>query len=274
MSVLTPTRLAAAAPANEPLGIAWATNAEPRSTTKKPTAPPTTATIVATIQALTMNPENTQLTCGRIQSAGSRPREISRDAEVGEQDQRDDEEADRPAVVQRRPVVAVVGEQDPEPHRADPDRAGGDDRAAGTAGERSAVAAGPTSSAVDRIAPIVTADKRDRERHREQVERADQPDREPRAAASSGLTDDQQQRPVEREQRSPARRRRTTATSGSAERDEREDRPEQDRDRRAGRALSRWCRGTGTARPARSRRRARSRSRGRGRGRAGSRSAP
>ena len=53
-----PTRLAAAAPANEPLGMACATNAEPRSTTKKPTAPPTTATIVATIQALTMNPEN------------------------------------------------------------------------------------------------------------------------------------------------------------------------------------------------------------------------
>ena len=58
MSVLTPIRLAAAAPANEPLGIACATNAEPRSTTKKPTAPPTIATIVATIQALTMNPEN------------------------------------------------------------------------------------------------------------------------------------------------------------------------------------------------------------------------
>ena len=58
MIVLTPMRLAAAAPANEPLGMACATNAEPRSTTKKPIAPPTTATIVATIQALTMNPEN------------------------------------------------------------------------------------------------------------------------------------------------------------------------------------------------------------------------
>ena len=62
MSALTPTRLAAAAPANEPLGTACATKAEPRRTTKKPTAPPTTATIVATTQALTMKPENTQLT--------------------------------------------------------------------------------------------------------------------------------------------------------------------------------------------------------------------
>ena len=64
MSVLTPIRLAPAAPANEPLGMAWATNAEPRSTVKNPTAPPTTATIVATIQALTMKPENTATSAG------------------------------------------------------------------------------------------------------------------------------------------------------------------------------------------------------------------
>ena len=32
---------------DEPLGIAWATNAEPRSTVKNPTTPATTATIVA-----------------------------------------------------------------------------------------------------------------------------------------------------------------------------------------------------------------------------------
>ena len=38
-SVLTPIRLAPAAPANEPFGIAWAANAEPRRTVKKPTTP-------------------------------------------------------------------------------------------------------------------------------------------------------------------------------------------------------------------------------------------
>ena len=56
--MLTPIRLAPAAPAKEPLGIAWAAKAEPRSTVKKPTTPATTATMPATIQALTMKPEN------------------------------------------------------------------------------------------------------------------------------------------------------------------------------------------------------------------------
>ena len=57
-SVLTPIRLAPAAPANAPVGSASATNAEPRSTTKNPTTPATTATIEATIQVLVMKPEN------------------------------------------------------------------------------------------------------------------------------------------------------------------------------------------------------------------------
>ena len=56
--VLTPIRLAPAAPAKAPLGMAWASNAAPRSTTKKPTTPPTMATIVPISHALTMNPEN------------------------------------------------------------------------------------------------------------------------------------------------------------------------------------------------------------------------
>ena len=53
-----PSRLAPAAPANAPLGMAWAGNAEPRSTTKNPTTPATGATIVATIQVFIMNPAN------------------------------------------------------------------------------------------------------------------------------------------------------------------------------------------------------------------------
>ena len=51
-------RFAPAAPAKAPLGMAWAGKAAPRSTTKKPTTPATTATMVATSHALTMNPEN------------------------------------------------------------------------------------------------------------------------------------------------------------------------------------------------------------------------
>ena len=57
-SGLMPMRLAPAAPAKAPLGMAWAGKAAPRSTTKKPTTPATTATMVATSQALTMKPEN------------------------------------------------------------------------------------------------------------------------------------------------------------------------------------------------------------------------
>ena len=58
MRVLTPMRLAPAAPANAPCGTASATNDEPRSTMKNPTMPATTATMVATVQVFTMKPEN------------------------------------------------------------------------------------------------------------------------------------------------------------------------------------------------------------------------
>ena len=53
-----PMRLAPAAPANAPFGMAWAGKAEPRSTTKKPTAPATIATMVPTSHALVMKLEN------------------------------------------------------------------------------------------------------------------------------------------------------------------------------------------------------------------------
>ena len=56
--MLTPIREAPAAPAKPAWGTAWATKAEPRRTVKNPTTPATTATIVATIQALAMNPVN------------------------------------------------------------------------------------------------------------------------------------------------------------------------------------------------------------------------
>src|SRR6516164_8700989 len=57
-SVFTPIRLAPAAPAKAPVGSASATNADPRSTTKNPTAPATTATMAPTIHALTMKPDS------------------------------------------------------------------------------------------------------------------------------------------------------------------------------------------------------------------------
>jgi hypothetical protein len=45
-------------PAKAPLGIAWAGKAAPRMTTKNPTAPAMTATIVPTAQAFSMKLSN------------------------------------------------------------------------------------------------------------------------------------------------------------------------------------------------------------------------
>ena len=54
--MLSPSQYAPAAPAKAPLGMACAAKAEPRRTTKNPTTPATTATMVPATQALTMNP--------------------------------------------------------------------------------------------------------------------------------------------------------------------------------------------------------------------------
>ncbi len=55
---LTPSTLAAAAPAKALLGMACAGKAAPRSTTKNPTMPAMTAMMVATIHVLVMKLEN------------------------------------------------------------------------------------------------------------------------------------------------------------------------------------------------------------------------
>ena len=57
-STLMPSRLAPAAPANAPFGIACAANVWPRSTAKNPTMPVITATMVAAIQVFSIRPVN------------------------------------------------------------------------------------------------------------------------------------------------------------------------------------------------------------------------
>src|SRR5215469_7695768 len=98
-SVLTPIRLAPAAPANAPVGSASATKAEPRTTTKNPTTPATTATIVATSQVSVMKLLNIRLPAPVAPRPGQQ--------EEG-QDESHDKEAHRPAVPGRGPVEAVV----------------------------------------------------------------------------------------------------------------------------------------------------------------------
>src|SRR6185437_4816323 len=160
--VLTPIRLAPAAPAKAPWGTASATNADPRMTTKNPTTPATTATMVATTQAFIMKGWNTPLPPGRGGRArgggGQRGRLPGRlparppgrppgrpaapvpaaAGELGQQvareGQRDHEEAHRPAVVLRRPGKAVVGQHDADPgdgHADQGGRHGGQPRPAG-----------------------------------------------------------------------------------------------------------------------------------------------
>ena len=55
---LRPSRLAPAAPAKAPLGMACAANVDPRSTAKNPVTPAITATAVAAIQVLIIRGPN------------------------------------------------------------------------------------------------------------------------------------------------------------------------------------------------------------------------
>src|SRR5215471_2193441 len=130
MRVLMPSRLAPAAPANAPLGMAWAGNAAPRSTTKYPTTPATTATIVAVIQAFIMKPAANMVpppwlaaagvfrsrSCsdlvlpgrpgrrGRFPAPGSGPGGSGQAGEqVRDEHDADDEEADRQVAMARSP---------------------------------------------------------------------------------------------------------------------------------------------------------------------------
>ena len=57
-SGLKPSRVAPAAPAKAPLGMAWAANVDPRSTAKKPVTPAMTATTVPAIQVFSIRPVN------------------------------------------------------------------------------------------------------------------------------------------------------------------------------------------------------------------------
>src|ERR1700761_2126521 len=115
---LMPSRLAPAAPANAPLGIAWAANVDPRSTAKNPVIPAITATTDAAIQVLSIKALNTGGPQGRLGAVDGRAalgflvrRVHGRPAlppgvaeQVGRQHQHDDEERHRPAVAVWWPV--------------------------------------------------------------------------------------------------------------------------------------------------------------------------
>src|SRR5579875_1053101 len=85
----TPARLAAAAPVKALLGMAWAGNDEPRSTTKKPTTPAITAIMVPASQVLVIKEANTS-TPSVGPTAGGEPGE-----QVDHEGHGHDEEADR-----------------------------------------------------------------------------------------------------------------------------------------------------------------------------------
>src|SRR5450755_535351 len=112
ISVLMPSKLAPVAPANAPCGTASATNAEPRSTMKNPTTPATTAAMVATVQVFSMNPENIAALPAGPGLPGAPAAGPADHRQLGEQvedeHQGHHEEADRPAVLSRRPVETVV----------------------------------------------------------------------------------------------------------------------------------------------------------------------
>ena len=69
---LSPSRLAPAAPANAPLGMACAANVDPRSTAKNPVTPAITATAVAAIQVFSIRPVNIPAPCPGFRAAAAR----------------------------------------------------------------------------------------------------------------------------------------------------------------------------------------------------------
>ena len=65
-----PSRVAPAAPAKAPLGMAWAANVDPRSTAKKPITPAMTATTDPAIQVFSIRPVNTRAPDPRLPPPG------------------------------------------------------------------------------------------------------------------------------------------------------------------------------------------------------------
>src|SRR6202050_2788316 len=176
-SVLIPSRVAPAAPAKEPLGMAWATNAEPRSTVKKPKRAATAAQ----------------------QSGQARQ-------QVGEEDQRDHEEADRPAGFLGRPVVAVVGQQDAQPHGGDAHQAGDGDGQSRPPGQAQRGGSGADQQRGGEDRADRDRSQRDGEREREQVGGADGAHGDPARGGHLGAHAAEQQRPVQqRDEREHAR---------------------------------------------------------------------
>ena len=119
--------------------------------------------------------------------------------QVEDEHERHDEEADRPAVPGGRPFVAVVGEHDPEPHRADPDPGGGEHRDQRTLGQPQ----GAGGRADEQCGPEDRADRdrreRGGEREREQVEHPDEAHGYSACGCHLGAHGGEQQRPVEHE---------------------------------------------------------------------------
>src|ERR1022692_192077 len=249
MSVLIPMRLAPAAPAKAPCGTASATNAEPRSTTKNPTTPATTATMVATAHVFAMNPENMALSLARSgrrldqnarrgggPGSGVGPPQLPHGRRAGEdvkdEDQRHNEEADRPAVPGRRPVEAVIGEQDAQPGRRQADQGGPDHGQARPAGQPQPGRRRPDEQrgAQNRADGHGRQGHGDRDRH--QAQQSDETHRDPPRHGQLSAYGAEQQRPVEHHHDAEAQH-----AQQRYDRDYRtvdgEYGPEQDRDRRA-----------------------------------------
>ena len=139
-----------------------------------------------------------------------------------------------------RPLVAVVGEHDPEPHRGDADARRGEHRRDRTAREPQRARRRPDQQrgAEDRA----DGDRREggRECERHEVEHADEPHRNSASGCHLGAHGAQQQRPVEGEHDRQHDRAQQHDQRERRARD-REHRAEQDRHGRAGGALFGRC---------------------------------
>ena len=173
-SGLTPIRLAPAAPAKAPLGMAWAGKAAPRSTTKKPTTPATRPRSCPTSQALIMKPENIRPTAPVATRAVRRTRpSVAHARDAGA---RRTTRGPRPgtprttsatmkkltgqSLARRGPVDSCRRRRGCRAtSQPTPRTPASDDRLTEVRVIRSAVAAGPMSSAVERIEPMAIDDR-------------------------------------------------------------------------------------------------------------------
>ena len=131
-------------------------------------------------------------------SSGSAPsaKHCFRDDGVGHEDERDDTEADRPAMT-AGPLVAVIGDQDPAPGRSNADRSGQEDRHSRPLGKAQRDRGRADQQRRGQNGADGHGRKSDGQRHHDQVQQSDQAHRHALHRRKVRIDRAEQQRPIQ-----------------------------------------------------------------------------